>query len=373
VSEGSGFGSSEISIQVTGDDFAAVAAAATEMGSRVAGIDGLKNVTTNVMGDRPELAVVVDNDDAAARGLNPTLVAAAVREVLVPTPATTLVIDGKPRQVVVTVNPATVAGPEALAALPVGNGVTLGEVATISEAASPVAVTAYDGARSAEITGTIASENMGQVITDTQAVVDQSILPEGVQATMGAAAAMMDESFSSLAMAMLIAVFLVYLAMVTTFGSLLTPFVILLTLPLAAVGAFPALLITGRELGLTAMLGLLMLIGIVVTNAIVMLDLVERLRKQGLSLNEALMEGPQTRLRPILMTAGVTILALTPLALGFSQGALLSTSLATVVIGGLFSSTLLTLLVIPVVYSLFDGLRRRVTRRREVEPTPAEG
>jgi multidrug efflux pump subunit AcrB len=101
--------------------------------------------------------------------------------------------------------------------------------------------------------------------------------------------------------------------------------------------------------------------------------LVERLRKQGLSLHEALMEGAQTRLRPILMTAGVTILALTPLALGFSQGALLSTSLATVVIGGLFSSTLLTLLVIPAVYSLFDGLRRRVTRRREVKPAPAEG
>ena len=373
VSEGSGFGATEISIQVTGDDFVAVAAAATEMGTRVAGVDGLKNVTTNVVGDRPELSVVVDNAAAAARGLNPTLVAAAVREVLVPTAATTLVIDGKPRQVVVTVDPASVAGPEALAALPVGGGATLGEVATITEASSPVAVTAYDGARSAEIRGTVASENMGKVITDTQAVIDESILPEGVEATMGAAAAMMDESFSALGTAMGIAVFLVYLAMVTTFGSLLTPLVILLTLPLAAVGAFPALLITGRELGLTAMLGLLMLIGIVVTNAIVMLDLVERLRKQGLSLHEALMEGAQTRLRPILMTAGVTILALTPLALGFSQGALLSTSLATVVIGGLFSSTLLTLLVIPAVYSLFDGLRRRVTRRPEVEPAPAKG
>ena len=373
VSGGTGFGSNEISVQVTGDDFAAVAAAATEMGARVAQIEGLKNVSTNVVGDRPELSVVVDGAAAAARGLNPALVAAAVREVLVPTPATTVTIDGKPRQILVTVDPAVVTGPEALAALPVGGGVTLGEVATITEASSPVAVTVYDGARSAEIKGTVTSENVGKVIADTQAVVDQSTLPEGVTATLGGAAAMMSESFSSLSMAMLIAVFLVYLAMVTTFGSLLTPFVILLTLPLAAVGAFPALLITGRELGLTAMLGLLMLIGIVVTNAIVMLEFVERLRRQGLSLHEALMEGAQTRLRPILMTAGVTILALMPLALGFSEGALLSTSLATVVIGGLFSSTLLTLLVIPVVYSLFDGLRRRVTRRREVEPALAEG
>ncbi len=373
VSGGTGFGTNEISVQVTGDDFAAVAAAATELGARVAEIEGLKNVSTNVVGDRPEMAVVVDNSAAAARGLNPVLVAAAVRGVLVPTPATTVTIDGKSRQVVVTVDPAAVAGAEALAALPVGGGVTLGEVAAITQVSSPVAVTAYDGARSAEIKGTVTSENVGKVISDTQALVDRTTLPEGVSATLGGAAAMMSESFSSLSVAMFIAVFLVYLAMVATFGSLLTPFVILLTLPLAAVGAFPALLITGRELGLTAMLGLLMLIGIVVTNAIVMLEFVERLRRQGLSLHEALLEGAQTRLRPILMTAGVTVLALTPLALGFSQGALLSTSLATVVIGGLFSSTLLTLLVIPVVYSLFDGLRRRVTRRPRVEPAPAEG
>jgi hydrophobic/amphiphilic exporter-1 (mainly G- bacteria), HAE1 family len=373
VSAGSGYGSSQVSVEVTGDDFAAVAAAATEIGAGVAEIEGLKNVTTNVAGDRPQLAVVVDPAAAAAHGLNPTLVAAAVRAAMTPTAATTVTIDGAPRQVLVMVNPAAVAGIEALAALPVAAGVTLGEVATISEASTPTAVTFYDGSRSAEITGTIASENMGKVISDTQAVLDGYVLPDGVEATMGGAAAMMSESFSSLAVSMLIAVCLVYLAMVTTFGSLLTPFVILLTLPLAAIGAFPALLMTGRELGLTAMLGLLMLIGIVVTNAIVMLDFVERLRQQGMGVHEALLEGAQTRLRPILMTAGVTILALVPLALGFSQGALLSTSLATVVIGGLFSSTLLTLLVIPVVYSLFDGLRRRLTRHPRVQPAPAEG
>jgi HAE1 family hydrophobic/amphiphilic exporter-1 len=301
------------------------------------------------------------------------VVAAAVRAAVTPTPATTVTIDGAPRQVLVMVSPAAVAGIDALAALPLGGGVTLGDVATISEASSPTAVTYYDGSRSAEISGVLASENMGKVIADTQAVLDASALPEGVEATMGGAAAMMSESFASLAISMLIAIFLVYLAMVTIFGSLLTPFVILLTLPLAAIGAFPALLATGRELGLTAMLGLLMLIGIVVTNAIVMLDFVERLRREGRSVHEALMEGAETRLRPILMTAGVTILALVPLALGFSQGALLSTSLATVVIGGLFSSTLLTLLVIPVVYSLLDGLRRRLTRHHQPAPAAAKG
>ena len=193
-----------------------------------------------------------------------------------------------------------------------------------------------------------------------------------MEAGLGGQGEVQQESFNGILTAMVIAVGLVYLSMVATFGSLLTPFVILLSLPLAAVGAFPALAITGRELGLPSMLGLLMLIGIVVTNAIVMLEFVERLRREdGLSTIEALKLGAETRLRPILMTAIVTILALTPLALGLSEGALLSASLATVVIGGLFSSTLLTLFVIPAVYSLFDSLKKRFTSGRHEADEPA--
>jgi HAE1 family hydrophobic/amphiphilic exporter-1 len=224
-------------------------------------------------------------------------------------------------------------------------------------------VSRHDGARSAEVKAVMTSSNTGQVAMDVEKALDKVQLPAGVEWTLGGEAEMQKESFASLMAAMGIAVFLVYLAMVTAFGSLLTPFVILLALPLAAVGAFPALLVTGRELGLPAMIGLLMLIGIVVTNAIVLLEFVERLRKEGRSTYEALIEGGQTRVRPIIMTAAATIFALLPLALGLSEGALLSASLATVVIGGLLSSTLLTLIVIPVVYSLFDDLKGRARRR----------
>jgi len=157
---------------------------------------------------------------------------------------------------------------------------------------------------------------------EVQTMFDGLELPAGVEASLGGAAEQQQESFAGILTAMAIAVALVYLSMVITFGSLLTPFVILLTLPLAAIGAFPALAITGRELGLPSMLGLLMLIGIVVTNAIVMLEFVERLKREdGLNTMEALKQGAETRLRPILMTAIVTILALTPLALGLSDGA----------------------------------------------------
>jgi len=370
----SGPDSSSLAIQVTGMDFETVTAATAQVAEAVQSVSGIKDVTSNVAVERPELVVNVRPAAAAANGLDTSSVAALVRSALTPTPATTIVIKGVPHQIIVAVDPAAVQGPDALAALPLGPELTLGDVASVDPGSSPTAVTTYDGERSAEVSGVITADNVGLVNQEVKAAIDELSLPPGVGTTLGGAAELMEESFSSLGLAMLIAIALVYLVMVTTFGSLLTPFVILLSLPLAAVGAFPALLATGRELGLPAMLGLLMLIGIVVTNAIVMLEFVERLRREdGLSVHDALVEGASTRLRPILMTATVTILALTPLALGFSQGALLSSSLATVVIGGLFSSTLLTLFVIPSVYSLFEGLRRRATRRKSEEevPTPA--
>jgi HAE1 family hydrophobic/amphiphilic exporter-1 len=162
---------------------------------------------------------------------------------------------------------------------------------------------------------------------------------------------------------MAIAMLLVYVMMVLAFNSLITPFVIMFSLPLAAIGVFPALLVTDRAIGISALIGILMLIGIVVTNAIVLLDLVERLRRQGMSTTEALVEGGKTRVRPILMTAIATILALIPLAAGFNQGSIIAAELGTVVIGGLFSSTFLTLIVVPVVYSLVDGAKTRLGAR----------
>ena len=183
----------------------------------------------------------------------------------------------------------------------------------------------------------------------------------------------MEEAFSGLFVSMGVAILIVYVAMVLTFNSLITPFIILFSLPLATIGALPALDLTGKPLGVSALIGFLMLIGIVVTNAIVLLDLVERLRSQGMSTRDALIEGGRTRVRPILMTAIATILALVPLAAGFNEGSIIAAGLGTVVIGGLFSSTFLTLLVIPVIYSLVDGVRTGISRRmrRSDEDEPA--
>ena len=162
--------------------------------------------------------------------------------------------------------------------------------------------------------------------------------------------------------AIMIAIVIAYLILVLTMRSILNPIIIMVSLPLASIGAVLGLLIGGYTLGMSGMMGMLMLVGIVLTNAIVLIALVEQLRKEGVSTYDALIVGGRTRLRPILMTALTTMFAMLPLAFGLGGGTLIAAELAVVVIGGLFSSTLLTLLVIPVIYSLVDGLKQRMRR-----------
>ena len=216
---------------------------------------------------------------------------------------------------------------------------------------------------SATVTAEITSDDTGGVSAAVNAELERlessGELPTGVTVAIGGVTEQQAEAFSGLFTAMAVAVVLVYLVLVLAFGSLITPFIILFSLPLATIGAFPALLITGRPIGISALIGFLMLIGIVVTNAIVLLDLVERLRGQGVPLKEALIRGGHTRVRPILMTAIATILALVPLAAGFNEGSIIAAELGTVVIGGLLSSTFLTLIVVPAAYRLIEGLRGR--------------
>ena len=220
-----------------------------------------------------------------------------------------------------------------------------------------------DGVRSVTISGTITDNNTQGIQRQVQLKVRQVGLPAGVELSTGGVFANFNQAFAQMGIAMLLSIVLVYGVMVVSQRSFVTPFVIIISLPLATIGALGGLLVTQRTLGLPALLGLLMLIGLVVTNAIVLIAFVEQLRAQGMEMVEALVHGGRTRLRPILMTALTTIFVLLPLALGFGGqgGGLIGSELATVVIGGLLTSTLLTLVVVPVVYSL---LRRKAPRGR---------
>ena len=217
-----------------------------------------------------------------------------------------------------------------------------------------------NGRQAVTISGTITNVNTQAMNRRVSQVVDEVGLPPGVELQTGGVFADTQEAFAQMGIAILTGIILVYLVMMVTMRSLISPLVIIFSLPLASIGALAALYLTQRTLGLPALLGVLMLIGLVVTNAIVLIVFVEQLRARGLSVYEALVQGGRTRLRPILMTAFTTSFALLPLAVLVSGGIIVGAELATVVIGGLMSSTFLTLVVIPVVYSL---LRRGGPRR----------
>jgi HAE1 family hydrophobic/amphiphilic exporter-1 len=358
-------GGGSLSLVVSGPNGDAVGQATGMVTDALAGIAGLANVTSDLVAETPQVEVRVDAARAAGSGVAAAQVGAVVRSALTPTPVTSIQPDdgAEPVEVVLRFDPAALTSLAALRALPVGTGVTVGDVADVEQREVRPTITRVNAAPSATVTGEITDEDTGAVSGAVRAELDRlessGQLPAGVSVAVGGVSEQQAEAFGGLFTAMGVAVVLVYVMLVLAFNSLLTPFIILFSLPLATIGAFPALLLTGRPIGVSALIGFLMLIGIVVTNAIVLLDLVERLRREGVPLREAIIRGGHTRVRPILMTAIATILALVPLAAGFNEGSIIAAELGTVVIGGLLSSTFLTLIVVPASYRLLEGARGR--------------
>ena len=247
------------------------------------------------------------------------------------------------------------------------------DVAKLQVVLAPTTVTQIEGTPSVTITATPEAADLGALTATIQSKLDSiTDLPPGVTATLGGAAENQQEAFTQLGLAMLVAIALVFMIMVGTFRSLVQPLILMVSIPFAATGAVAGLLITDTPLGVPAMVGLLMLIGIVVTNAIVLIDLINQYRGRGEDLRSAIIDGARLRLRPIIMTACATIFALIPMALGLTGGgAFISGPLAIVVIGGLVSSTVLTLLLVPVLYSLVE--RRSERRRIRNAPTLQTG
>src|SRR5690606_18958418 len=227
-------------------------------------------------------------------------------------------------------------------------------------------ISRLDGDRTVTITASPAADDLGSVTGEVRSLIDELDLPQGTEVALGGVAEDQAEAFAQLGLALLIAVLIVYLVMVGTFRSLIQPLILMVSVPFAATGAVLLQLVTGIPLGVPSLIGALMLIGVVVTNAIVLIDLVNQYRERGASVLEALTEGGGKRLRPIVMTALATILALTPMALGVTGGsAFISQPLAIVVIGGLLSSTFLTLLLVPVLYLLVERRGERRAAKRE--------
>ena len=246
-----------------------------------------------------------------------------------------------------------------------GEPITVDEIATVDETTTPATIAREDGDRQVTVFATPAEGQLNPVSAEAQKLTSSMDLPDGVSFDVGGASQEQADSFAQLGMAMLVAIALVFLVMIATFRSLVQPLILLVSIPFAATGAVLLLLLTGTPLGIPSLIGLLMLIGIVVTNAIVLIDLINKMREHGMGLLDAIIHGTRLRLRPILMTAAATVFALVPMSLGLTGGGVfISQPLAIVVIGGLTSSTVLTLILVPVLYLLVErGKERRAARR----------
>lgn len=359
----SGFGAgSDIKIEIQAPDQASLATASAAVVTSMQGLSSVDQVTSDLTASRPFISVIVDRDKAAQAGYSEVALGGLVSQVMRPTDSGSVVISGTAVRIYLsTANPPATQAALAALQIPTPTGfVALDTLATVAVTDGPAAITTIKGARSATVTVSPKSSDLGTASAQVQKAVDAITLPAGATAKLGGATSDQQAAFSQLGIALLIAILVVYIIMVATFGSLLQPLLLLVSVPFAATGAIALQVATGIPLGVPSIIGVLMLIGIVVTNAIVLIDLVNQYRTKGMDVRNALIEGGRRRLRPILMTALATIFALVPLAMGLTgSGGFISQPLAIVVIGGLLSSTLLTLIVLPVLYFLVEGKREK--------------
>jgi HAE1 family hydrophobic/amphiphilic exporter-1 len=325
-------------------------------------LESLTELELNVAQVLPKLVIQPDPARMQAAGLPPEAMHQVQGEFFMMARGATVaqaMLDGVPRDIFIQGIASELTSEDAARNLLVGfpDAVPLGEIATAELGEQATQISRMDGKVSATITAGIAQQNVGAVNSAVQSRIDSLDLPTGVEIDMGGITEDMQDSFSKMFIAIGVAMVLAYAVLVLTFRSFRNPIIIMVSLPLASIGALLALFATGRPLGVTALMGILMLVGIVLTNAVVLIAVVEQMRRGGTDPYQAVLDGSRTRLRPILMTALTTMIAMLPLAFGVGEGVLMAAELATVVVGGLFSSTLLTLLVIPVIYSVAYRIR----------------
>ncbi|MFH0520191.1 efflux RND transporter permease subunit [Streptomyces sp. M41] len=375
IAAGDGFGAQDLSVVVKAADPTVLRKASEEVRKAVAGLDDVTDVTSDLAQSVPRVSVKA-NDKAAAAGFDQQTLGLAVAQAVRGNTAAQATIDDTERDIVIkSAKPAKTL--KELQALRLGP-VKLGDIAEVKLVDGPVSMTRIDGQRAATITAKPTGDNTGAVSAALQSEINGLTLPAGATASIGGVSEDQDEAFANLGLAMLAAIAIVFMLLVATFRSLVQPLILLVSIPFAATGAIGLLVATGTPMGVPAMIGMLMLIGIVVTNAIVLIDLINQYRSQGYGVVEAVIEGGRHRLRPILMTALATIFALLPMALGVTgEGGFIAQPLAVVVIGGLITSTMLTLLLVPTLYTILElrkerRAKKRAAKRAKKAGTPAE-
>jgi HAE1 family hydrophobic/amphiphilic exporter-1 len=348
-----------------GDKLSEIAVSVEEI---IKNVEGVRQTSTSISEGRPEVRIFVDRDKASYYGLGTAQVSAAIRTAVEGSVATTYKVDGDEIDVRVGFPEGTVKKYSQLENTkilsPLGVEIPLIEVADIKVEKGPIAITREGQERYVTVSSDVFKRSTGDVNKDISERLNEMNLPPGYSIKYGGEMEQIEDAFSSLTLALLLAIVLVYMVMAAQFESLLHPFTIMFSIPLAFTGSALGLFLTGRALSVPAFIGVIMLAGIVVNNAIVLVDYINVLRGRGMDRLEAILKAGPTRLRPILMTTLTTILGIIPLALGIGEGAEVQAPLATVVIGGLTTSTVLTLLIIPIIYTLFDDLSIKLREKK---------
>jgi HAE1 family hydrophobic/amphiphilic exporter-1 len=364
---GGGPSMSNVNLSIQGQNQEDIARVTAQLMEKLRGVNGIADLKSDLTTVVPKLNIAVDPAKVATSGLPATQMAGMQQEYMLlmnggNLPGKTVTLDNESYPFYIKGVAQSLNDAEQAKNLKIGfpQSVTLNDIADVTIQELPSHISHTDTVLSATITGTITDKNVGAVNKAVQQQVDALPAHPGVEIAAAGIAEQMSSTFSRMLIAIIVAIIIVFLIVILMMRSIINPLIIMVSLPLAFIGSIPALLVSGHTLGISAMMGLLMLIGIVLTNAIVLVSIVEQQRKNGLSIQEALLEGGKTRLRPILMTALTTIMAMVPIAVSSSSGMMLGSELAVVVIGGMVSSTFLTLFVIPAVYSL--------VRRQKKEP-----
>jgi HAE1 family hydrophobic/amphiphilic exporter-1 len=382
------FGQKPVQYSVRGPDVDELARLSGELVRRMAKIPGLEDVDTSLEKSKPELRVEFDRDQVGDLGLNVAPVAMTLRAALTGEVATTIEdVAGDSHDVRVRLRPDQRRYAEDLLALRVptdkddANGdkilVPLSQVATAVPASGPSTIRRMDLQREVRISGSNAGRSLGEVAADIESAAAAMKLPPGYDVRAVGDSEELKKMFANMLQTLLLAIIFIYLILASQFGSFVHPFAIMLSLPLSLVGVAVALLATGDSLNIMSMIGLIMLMGLVTKNAILLVDFTNQARAKGTPRDEALIKAGSTRLRPIVMTTLAMIFGMLPLAFAIGAGAEMRAPMARAVIGGLITSTLLTLVVVPVVYTYLDGLRPEAvrewlgSRRRRKAEAPA--
>lgn len=364
---GTGAGNNSVEVTVKGPNTSAMKDTVNRVEKMMTDIKGITNVKSDLSQTYDQYEIKVDQNKAADNGISAAQLAMNLNENLPEKIISTVNEKGKSIDVKVKQNKQTDWSSQKIKNIklnkPTGGTIKLSEIASLKKSYTPSKLTQEDGDYATTVTGKVTDKDVGGKSQQVMAKVKDLEKPSHIKINVGGATDDIDKAISQLAMAMIAAIIIVYLILVITFRGGLAPFTILFSLPFTVIGVVLALIITGETISVPSLIGMLMLIGIVVTNAIVLIDRVINNEKQGMQMKPALIEAGGTRIRPILMTAIATIGALVPLLFGQDSSILISKGMAATVIGGLISSTLLTLFVVPVMYEILFTLKNKLTKK----------